>query len=486
MSPWPQLVELGIGETIGVVLGEREYKVALRGVEHLWEPDGWIEGNVDRRTLSDAKVVLEVDGEPVTLRHRPYELPHVVGDLQIYVETTRLWATACAFDPLPIQKDVRLSIQRDGWPWGPASLQFAIRDYRWRASSYNNTWSALVPYNLLYYHRGEDYGAIPDELPVIAIVDGTVVASPVPTVRGSNSVVLRGDDGLTVHYAHMNIETITPDLAIGTRVGAGEVLGKTGCTWNGRRSQWADPHLHVGFSRALPNGEIPISPYPFLVGAYMRTYPDAVLPVAGGYHFTVPGRPVVLDASRTVIRAGERIRDVEWVCHDGTVRTGQVIDLVYDSPGQYVETLVVRTASGHEARDYAHVRVYNPNAEPAGHETTAMPEPRRELAYGWVYASPVRGLVTGEPVTIWNRLVGTGGPFLSANVPGSAGAHSGGAVAGQAAATVDYGDGSVVASIGDAADHCYAAPGLYTVHVRGQGADGEPVMAALCVVVSAG
>jgi hypothetical protein len=35
-----------------------------------------------------------------------------------------------------------------------------------------------VPYNKLYYHRGEDYGAIPDRLDVVAPFEGTVIATP--------------------------------------------------------------------------------------------------------------------------------------------------------------------------------------------------------------------------------------------------------------------------------------------------------------------
>ena len=48
---------------------------------------------------------------------------------------------------------------------------------------YNNTWSGLVPFNLLYYHRGEDYGAIPDLLEVVSSIDGKIVSTPVPEGR---------------------------------------------------------------------------------------------------------------------------------------------------------------------------------------------------------------------------------------------------------------------------------------------------------------
>src|SRR3546814_16843238 len=93
-----------------------------------------------------------------------------------------------------VEKDVRLSICLEGESWGPESLKFPILDYRWRASAYNNTWSSLVPYNKLYYHRGEDYGAIPDKLDIIAPLDGEIMDTPLPDGDiASHALFLRSD-----------------------------------------------------------------------------------------------------------------------------------------------------------------------------------------------------------------------------------------------------------------------------------------------------
>jgi len=108
-----------------------------------------------------------------------------------------------------VRKQVRFSAVAEGESWGPDTFQFPIKEYHWRSASYNNTWSSLVPYNKLYYHRGEDYGAIPDKLDIQAPITGTVIQSPLPNGDGkSNALIIQNRQGFTVRIAHMNTETI--------------------------------------------------------------------------------------------------------------------------------------------------------------------------------------------------------------------------------------------------------------------------------------
>jgi hypothetical protein len=187
-----------------------------------------------------------------------------------------------------------------------------------------------------------------------------------------------------------------------------------------------------------------------LVAAYLRTYDDPVLPVAGGYYFTTVNRPVTLDGTRTVARAGHKVVSYSWRLYDGTEVSGAIVDVLYDRPGHYVETLMVETQSGVEVVDFAQVRVYDPARDFED-----------ELAYGWAYYSPVRGIHPGTPVTFWNRLLD------SRDV------------------TVDYGDGSGPEVIAEQAVHAFPRPDHYVVTLRGQGLSGEPVIAKLGVAVSA-
>lgn len=86
-------------------------------------------------------------------------------------------------------------------------------------------------------HNGVDYGA-PTGTPVMAVADGVVVSAG---WKGPNGklVVLKHDNGLTTHYAHLSY--IPRSLKKGTTVRQKELIGHVGST--GRST---GPHLHYG------------------------------------------------------------------------------------------------------------------------------------------------------------------------------------------------------------------------------------------------
>ena len=308
-------------------------------VKPTFEPNEWFGGSLAPRNYASAEVVVEVSGRRVTLLHRPYQMPVTVHGLRLYVETIREWAENAEIADLgDVRKAARLSAGAAGEPWGPPTLVFPIKDYRWRSAAYNNTWSSLVPYNKLYYHRGEDYGAIPNRLGVVAPFDGTVTATPGPAGDGkSNKIRIRNAVGVTCRISHMNTENIRPGYPVGTPVTAGTVLARTGMTWDGHKSQEYDPHCHV----ELMHGDTKLASFPYLVEAYLRRYPDPVLAVAGGYAFTLAGRAVVLDGSRSLARPGGRTGRHTWKLHDGRVVAGERVTVPYDRPGLYTQELMV-------------------------------------------------------------------------------------------------------------------------------------------------
>lgn len=448
---WPLVFELSCGDEFAV---ERSFagktvkrRLRLVRVEESWEPDLWSENNPDQRTLREVRVSLEIDGRPRTLLARPFQMPVTTDGVRLYVESTRTWAHHGEIAKLRwAGGDVRLSIVAEEEPWGPETLRYPVGNFRWHANTYNNVWLQLVPCNLLYYHHGHDTGAIPDVLPVISMTDGVVSVSPLPEDDGgSNRLCIDHPSGLRALYAHMNRETIDARLAVGARVRAGDVLGKTGMTWDGYKSQKADHHLHAG----LQFEETEISTYPFLVEAYMRDYNDAVLAVAGGYAYGLPRETIRLDGSRSVARPGQTITDCTWRLHDGRAVKGFETAVRYDRPGLYSETLVVRTDRGAEDHDYLQVRIYNP-------------EHPREITRGWTYHTPARGIVPGTVVTFENRLRDAADGFL-----------------------IDFGDGSQARQVGEYPDidHVYGKPGIYDVSVRAQNVWGEPATVQMRVVV---
>lgn len=454
---WPEIVDLNIGESFQLSTAQGPRTITLRAVENMiWAPDYWIEGNPSNHVLISTDVVVEVSGELAVLKARPFELPQVVNGVRLYVEFTQFWAGLDTHVEVhDLHKAVQLSVRDASLPWGPAGLAFPIRDYRWRAASYANTWSALVPYNLHYYHRGEDFGAIPDLLDVLCLFDGEVVTSPCGVAKGSNTLLITGEGGVSVAYAHMNVETIDPGLVPGTRVRAGQVLGKTGCTWNGFHAQTHDPHLHVSFHRRSELATVqqrgdPLSAFPFLVQAYFDAYPEDVLPIAGGYRFVDAGGTLTLDAAHTLTRPGTPPPSYTWILHDGSRVEGAQAQLTCPRPGLYSEMLLVRDAQGREDADFCQVRVWDPAI-------------RTNIARGWAFYHPLRGIRPGTPVLFWNRLSNTRG-----------------------AVHIDFGDGSPRVEIGDEISHAYTRPGLHVVTLEGQGPGGEPIQVRMRVYVEGG
>ena len=448
---YPLVFELDPGEAVTVTrkAGGKALSrtVKLVSVKPVFEPNEWF-GGVAPRNYAYAEVVAEVSGRRVTLLHRPYQMPVTVHGLRLYVETIREWAeNAEIADLRDVRKAVRLSAVAEGEPWGPVTLVFPITQYRWRSAAYNNTWSSLVPYNKLYYHRGEDYGAIPDRLDVVAPFDGTITATPGPAGDGkSNEIRIRNAAGITCRISHMNAETIRPGYPVGTAVAAGTPLAKTGMTWDGRKSQEYDPHCHV----ELLYGDTKLASFPYLVEAYLRRYPDPVLAVAGGYQFTLAGRDVVLDGSRSLGRTGRRPLRHTWQLHDGRAATGERVTVRYDRPGLYTEELQVVGPGGATDRDFVQVRVYE-----AGRG--------KDIAYGWAYHFPLRGIRPGTPVLFWNRLVNVQPPV-----------------------TVSFGDGTPPQTMNRETTHAYRAAGRYVVTFSARGPREEPVTVKLEVVVEEG
>jgi hypothetical protein len=433
---WPCVFELDRGQAVQVPAGGKTVRVKLIEYQLAYEPDYFIGKNAAHKTVAGAAVKIEVGGQPATLLCRPFQMPGTFGGLRLYIEAVREWSKAADYAVLEgLEREVRISAVPAGQSWGPDKLVFPVAAYRWRSSSYMNTWNSLVPYNRHYYHRGEDYGALPDRLAVVAPFDGKVVATPLPEGDGkSNGLRIEAPNGLQCRLSHMNIESIEKKLTIGTAVRAGERLAQTGCTWSGRRAQHNDPHLHCQFDWKGQR----LGTYPFLMEAYFRTYDDTLVAVAGGHQFALPARPVVLDGSRSLARPGKKIASWTWKLYDGRTVDGARTEVTFEKPGLYAEELIVKTEDGQEDRDAVHVRVYDPKRG-------------RNMAMGWLHYHPSRDVTAGRPVLFCNATWKTSG------------------------VRIDFGDGSEPQPVQREIQHAYAKPGLYTVTLSAQGPDGEPV-----------
>ena len=427
-SRWPTTVDLNPGETVTATRG---------GVAHTFRILNDVNGqpaiayetmpfpttSVGKRVNYAVRVQLEVDGQAVEVVARPFQYPIETAGLRLYLDGTKEWLGTDDVYPVNIPKRIRLRFTAADESWGPATVRFPVGEYRWCATTYYNTWLGVVPQGVekTYYHKGEDFGAVPDRLPVLAAEAGQVMTegTGVQTVSG---------DGTLFWMSHLNAHNIV--VAAGERVAAGQLLGLTGNRGNGN----ADPHCHYDFSW---EGDEP-GTYPFAADAYLRDYPDAGIAVAGGYQFMWAGDTLTLDGRRSLARPGRAITGYRWILHDGTVVHGPTAALTIAEPGYYSEELRVFFDDGSEERGFTQVRAFE--------RGTAGQLP----ITGFVYQHPVRGITPGSEVTIRHH----------AFVIGSDGR------------TIDFGDGSPVQTVAGGqpiVSHRYAAPGLYTVTIRPDG-----------------
>jgi len=114
--------------------------------------------------------------------------------------------------------------------------------------SFTNTWHESRGTRL---HEGVDIIAPRGNL-IYAVVDGTITKVYDNASLTGNGVRLTMADGTYFFYAHL--DTIAPNITVGTVVKAGQILGTNGATGN-----TTTPHLHF---EVHPRGGAPVDPTP--------------------------------------------------------------------------------------------------------------------------------------------------------------------------------------------------------------------------------
>ena len=116
--------------------------------------------------------------------------------------------------------------------------------------SFVNTWQQARGSRA---HEGVDIIAPKGNL-IYAVVDGTITKVYNDASLTGNGVRLTTADGTYFFYAHL--DTIAPNITVGTQVRAGQILGTNGATGN-----TATPHLHF---EVHPRGGAAIDPTPIV------------------------------------------------------------------------------------------------------------------------------------------------------------------------------------------------------------------------------
>jgi hypothetical protein len=125
---------------------------------------------------------------------------------------------------------------------------------------------------------GNDIAA-PKLMPVLAVADGVVARVIRDEGISGSYAVIQHNDGWQSYYIHLNNDLygtddglgvgVRPDLAVGTAVARGEVIGWVGDSGNAENTI---PHLH--FELRTPEGDA-VDPRPSLEAAYAQTAPAA-------------------------------------------------------------------------------------------------------------------------------------------------------------------------------------------------------------------
>jgi murein DD-endopeptidase MepM/ murein hydrolase activator NlpD len=452
LTPTRRAVDLDVGESSRIRLADGSTaNVRLKNVEATSDPI--------RHAVRSARVSVEINGESATLGSGNYELPKVVGGVQVDCPVVGDYRANSSEDHWGLEKAARLRFWPLGTPWiEPGTFVYPARQ-RWFASLTQMANEPVFvdggesPKTLkIYYHSGLDIGGAEGMVEVVAATDGVVISSGNDRLPGYEKspvntrydvVYLLDKRGWFYRYSHM--QTIDSAMKPGATVKMGQRLGVLGK--EGGSGGWS--HLHFEIKSRQPSGKWGTEEgYAFLWASALRQQGSGadVVAVARPHHFVRVGDSVVLDGSKSWCRSGQPTR-FEWSFSDGSTATGPRVERAYRRAGSYCETLKVTDSAGHVGFDFAIVQVFDP----------AQPEnlsPSIHAAY-----FPTTGLKVGAEVTFKVRTFRVG--------------RDGGSE------TWDFGDGSAPVSVrsdGNVAIHArdgyatvthrFARPGDYLVKVE--------------------
>jgi murein DD-endopeptidase MepM/ murein hydrolase activator NlpD len=386
-------IELAIGESQEVELSNGK-KVTVRLAELNEIRDTVCEA------VREARVTVEVNGEPVTLVSATYHLPVTAAGVQIDCPITKGYLKNTNEDAWGLAKDARIRL----WPAGSPLLKPGTFVYpakqRWFAS---DTQMANDPVHVdggekpgprkVYYHSGLDIGGAEGMVEAVSAADGLVVSagtdclpdygkkSDTPVSARYDVIYILDDQGWYYRYSHL--QSFDPAVKPGVKVKMGQKIGTLGK--EGASGGWS--HLHFDIKSRQPSGQWGTEEgYAFLWQAYVRQYKPKAIAVARPHSLAWTGETVRLDASRSWSVSG-KIKRYDWTFEDGTTAQGPIVERRYSQPGSYSEILKVTDSAGNVAYDFAVVQILD-KSKPG-----QLP-PTIHAAY-----SPTFGIKPGDPVT---------------------------------------------------------------------------------------
>lgn len=360
VEPLVRVVDLNVGDTTELVLhdGSRA-TITLRAMTEHRERL--------RQAVLGATLTLTINDEPLTLEAGPYRRPVTHAGVQI--DCTATIGLGRNGDSVfwGLDKDARLRL----WPAGspllaPGTMVYPINQ-DWHAT---RTWfdnevvnGGAAMSDQIYYHAGMDIGATEGRTEVIAATDALVVQRGEIVLAGhehDTPASPRYDvvyllDGRGWYYRYSHLKEIASNIQPGALIRQGDPVGIAGK--EGASGGWS--HLHFEIKSRQPSGKWGTqAAYAFLHEAYVHQFGLKLYANARLAQLIVAGESARLDGSGSWSADGA-ITEYAWLLTEGT-RFGAHVDLTYDTPGFYCETLKVTDATGEVAYDFAYVMVLDP------------------------------------------------------------------------------------------------------------------------------
>lgn len=400
-QPLVRVVDLNLGESQTIRLcNGKKVTVQLLQLQERLDPL--------RQAVREARVQVEVDGQPVELTSATYHLPTRIGDVKIDCSITKGYNSNGDPSSWALDKDARLRL----WPADspllrPGTFKYPVKQ-KWFASL---TQMCNVPTYVdgcenparknVYYHNGLDIGGCEGLTEVVAATDGLIVSTGVEVLPGHEKendtpVSPRYDvvyvlDTRGWYYRYSHLHTIDDTIKPGRVIKMGGPIGLLGK--EGGSGGWT--HLHFGIKARQPSGRWGEQEgYAFLWEAYSNQYKPKIIAVARPHRLIWSGESTTLDATKSWSVAGP-IAKFEWQFTDGTTAKGIKTTRTYDKPGCYSEVLKVTGKDGSTAYDFAVVQVIN-REQPS--DLPPMIHPNY-----W----PTQNIKPGDPITFKVRTFGT-------------------------------------------------------------------------------
>jgi murein DD-endopeptidase MepM/ murein hydrolase activator NlpD len=393
------IAELNIGESQDIKLSNGEIvKLALLEITEVRDSL--------RNAIRAASIKVSVDGEVITLSTGNYNLPVVVGKVQIDCPAIKSYFVSEDDNPWKLTRDARFRLWSKGSPYiEPGTFVYPIKQ-AWLASMSQSgneptyvDWGENPANKNIYYHAGHDIGGAEGMDEIVSSTDGLVISANNEILPGYNSIPVYvhtdavsviDDRGWLLGYVHL--DSTDPAIKPGIRIKMGQKIGYIGK--QGSSGGWVHLHFSI-FTKESPSGKWGIEDaYAYAWESYIQKYKPALIAVARPHHLAWTGQEITLDGRRSKSLDSE-IVSFEWIFTDGTTASGAVQKKFYLKAGEFSEILKVTDSKGNVDYDFTVVQVYS---KPGTEKTI----PAIQAAY-----HPTLNIKPGDPVTFLVRTFNT-------------------------------------------------------------------------------